>query len=399
MVVHSTIFPLNGGMCEGITQALGEKPSLFLTHPGVFEKNEKYSRRRWPDTTWMPLDREFYLSCFSEGSFDIVSSVPPCSGLSMFNSSKNKDRCGVDAEQNRFMIEATTFALETMKPKVFFFENAPGLYADRNAAFADGLRQIALQNNYGLLLVKTDTRLHGLPQKRPRTFAIFYRGGFVPVTEWQQKSFAPWLVDFLSGPNPTDESFRSWTSYSLSDDVWWKAQVKMHLSAERLRRAYKEANAMSLFDLAWRDGSLEKLQAELSRGCLEAQKQAEIVGRMSAKLATGGRVWDNSPYFVDDDFFTAVTGRSAPRAIHPTYDRFITVRECMKLMGLPDDYPIPAIGEENVLAQSVPVNTAKEITEAFVLPFVEGRAKMTTAQFHKIELMKEKQMADAPEWC
>jgi site-specific DNA-cytosine methylase len=101
---------------------------------------------------------------------DIVVSIPICSGLSLINTSKSR---GANAEQNDNMYNITTLALEKIKPKCFIFENAPALYTKSGALVVDNLFNIAKKNNYSMSLIKTDTFLHGIPQHRHRTFAIF----------------------------------------------------------------------------------------------------------------------------------------------------------------------------------------------------------------------------------
>ncbi len=56
---------------------------------------------------------------------DVVNSVCPCAGLSMLNTSASSD-----SATNDWMLESAKYVLGEVKPKVFWGENAPGLYGN-----------------------------------------------------------------------------------------------------------------------------------------------------------------------------------------------------------------------------------------------------------------------------
>jgi hypothetical protein len=61
--------------------------------------------------------------------------------------------------------------------------------------------------------------------------------------------------------------------------------------------------------------------------------------------------------------------------VHPTKDRFLNIRECMWLMGLPHDFILNEKNEIwNHIAQNVPVKTASDWTRE-VLKYVNGELK------------------------
>jgi hypothetical protein len=58
---------------------------------------------------------------------------------------------------------------------------------------------------------------------------------------------------------------------------------------------------------------------------------------------------------------------------HPDEDRFLTIRECLSIMKLPNDFILQGgLKNLNHICQNVPVNTAMDMAE-HVLKYVDGR--------------------------
>ena len=70
---------------------------------------------------------------------DYVNAVCPCAGLSTLNRSKLR---GSDNAANEWMIKSGEYVLGRIKPKVFWGENAPGLFSDRGVGMVDRLRLV-----------------------------------------------------------------------------------------------------------------------------------------------------------------------------------------------------------------------------------------------------------------
>ena len=74
---------------------------------------------------------------------DYINSICPCAGLSMLNTSTNpRFSRGSDAEKNKWMFESAQYVFEKIKPKVFWGENAPGLFTTIGQGVVDGLRLV-----------------------------------------------------------------------------------------------------------------------------------------------------------------------------------------------------------------------------------------------------------------
>ena len=65
----------------------------------------------------------------------------------------------------------------------------------------------------------------------------------------------------------------------------------------------------------------------------------EKLEHMMRKLAMGLGYWDDSMRDMGD-YFSAVISKNIAFAIHPTEDRFFSVRELLHLMGMPHNFQL-----------------------------------------------------------
>ena len=76
---------------------------------------------------------------------------------------------------------------------------------------------------------------------------------------------------------------------------------------------------------------------------------------------------------IPKDYIGAFVGHMPLELTHPDEDRFLTIRECLTIMGLPNDFQLQG-GKKNInhICQNVPVGTASDMARQ-VLKFVDGR--------------------------
>ena len=93
---------------------------------------------------------------------------------------------------------------------------------------------------------------------------------------------------------------------------------------------------------------------------------------MYNKLKEGGNVMRRGVN-IPKDYIGAFVGAYPTSLTHPDEDRFLTIRECMSIMGLPEDMQLQGgLKNLNHICQNVPVGTASDMAE-HVLKFVDGR--------------------------
>jgi site-specific DNA-cytosine methylase len=332
-------------------------------------------------------DLEIPASTFE--NVDYVNSVCPCAGLSLLNSARGSDASrGSDAVQNKWMYESSEYILEHVKPKVLWGENAPGLFTKMGQGVVTRLRQIADKHGYSFSLIKTNTEIHGIPQRRLRTFYFFWNTPTVPMLNWkfrEKKSLLEYLNDI-----PKDAT--------LQDMFMVSGKVTDHFRPYEFILE-KEGLTHAEFSKKIKKGTISQyLQSQdLIEECITWLKQhyptegfsnknstktfIDILEHQQAKLADGKGYWDSSPHFFHDSF-SALIGRNMFNGVHPVENRYLNVREMLHLMGMPHDFTIEDSRQVNHIAQNVPVRTAQDMADE-VKKFCQGELKMTPYKFMK----------------
>lgn len=178
---YITFVPLIGGMALANELATGNKPECVLSYD-AFAKNESNLKNYWKDVKWYVLNAETNKIDGEQPDFtdiDFVSSVCPCAGMSCLNTANRS----ADNATNNWLYKVADYTLGTIKPKVYWGENAPGLYSEQNVKVLESLREYGNKYGYSFTIYKTNTYLHGIPQQRIRTFFFFWKDSSCPMLE------------------------------------------------------------------------------------------------------------------------------------------------------------------------------------------------------------------------
>ena len=381
MAKYSTIIPLIGGMTIANKNATGDNPEFIISWD-AFKRNDSHIVNYLNDVPYYSLDNDEDGKLTNElkdthyESLDFVSTVCPCAGLSMLNNARGSSSArGSDAAQNDWMYKSANYVLENLRPKVFWGENAPGLYTSVGAGVRERLKEIAADNGYSFSIIKTDTYLHGIPQHRKRTFYFFWRDSNAPILEWQSRnSEHPNLIEYLK-QIPEEASYQD-KFFSRSHPVTdWKLYEyvleKTGMSDSEFRKSYVGALYHYVSKKGWVNDAINWFDKNYPNYEGEERKKLEHI---QSKLAQGLGFWDSSPFFVNE-YVNAIIGKNMHSIVHPTENRFLNIRECIWLMGLPHDFDLSEDNKVwNHISQNVPVKTATYFTEQ-VMKFVNGELK------------------------
>ena len=275
-------------------------------------------------------------------------------------------------------------------------ENAPALFTAAGEKVVFKLKQIADKFGYSFTLLKTNSELHGLPQKRIRTFYFFWKSSKAPLLTWKQTSPPPLLAYLKEIPK-----------HATQQDVF------VHNgSASKRYRPYeyvlvKEKLTHSEFSKKFEKGTIAKYleKHRLIEDCIDWLKNyypnekfsesstngrthIQVLEHMKRKLEVGLGYWDDSVKFMGD-CFTAVIKKNLLFAVHPEEDRFFNVRELLHLMGMPHDFELDDIKNINHICQTVPVNTAFDWTDEAV-KFCNGELEFSDSDFVKQDNITQK---------
>ena len=362
-VTYAGIVPLIGGMMFGAEKATGKKPEYILSYP-AFGANDGMLLDYWKDVPYHVLDPENNTTDAALSKVDFVSALCPCAGLSQLNNGKKR---GADAPQNDWMYKTAEFVMETMQPKVFWGENAPGLFGPVGAPVAEKLRIIGEKNGYSMSLLKTTTMLHGVPQNRVRSFYFFWKSKTAPILNWYNVERPP-LEEYLSRidnmVSPEDKLEKALELQSDPLYIWLKQEFGDW-------RAFMRAKKGSMMDVMINSGKPDEYITWVKEHYPDQAKKAE---HALYKRRNGMGFWDSSP-FLPTDFTGAFTG-ARMNAIHPTEDRVLTRRELMHFMGLPSDMVVPLNDHMGRVFQNVPSATSADWTRE-VIKFCNDELEMS----------------------
>lgn len=372
----SSIVPLIGGMTIAGKQITGCDPEALISYK-AFADNEKNIRAYMPHVPYEVLDDGGSQTAGKDADF--ISALCPCAGLSTLGTGTPEMR----EKANSWMFETAKHVLGTLKPRVFWGENAPGMYNDRGQSVRERLKALADQHGYTMSFYFTSTHLHGVPQRRHRTFYFFWREqGRTPVMPYFLKQAPTWgeyMKQVPADATQHEEDKPRAAKQLLATRFARFAHAKYGIEfpdviRERMRDWGKTMITVQDFVLRdpkapdrpkeMRDWYTEPTQAEAD------PRAAAYFDRIAAKIAEDKGIWDDSPsIFLPEVNFNALIGRTTDAA-HPYEHRSLTVRECMHMMALPNDFQL-VTKTINHICQNVPVCTGADMQRG-VLAYLNG---------------------------
>jgi len=342
---HAHIVPLVGGAAIGASLALKSNPE-YIASWAAFAKNDQFCKEYFIDTPFHIIEDKSAIRLPKR--VDIMTCVPPCSGLSTSTPSSSR---GCAAPQNEHMLRVAEYGMLT-KTQVIIIENAPTLYSQGGEEFAERFLPLTKKYGYSMVLLLTSTILHGLPQNRKRSFVLLYKGSRIPEFEWIQKPYKP-----LHEWRPENKSTvaKDWSPKTDEMIQALKKHFKVKNNAQLLKGIALEYNNNPV--TGWR---------VVNDFDINHRFKCEPYKYMQKTSEMGNGIMDRSPYLVWDHC-NALMWKSAHKMINPAApDRQFNIRELMNLMGMPKDFAEIPAKDINVLFQNVPVTTVKTLVEEVV---------------------------------
>jgi site-specific DNA-cytosine methylase len=373
-ITHATIIPLIGGEAIASTNVFGSRPDYILTYD-AFKNNESHLLNYWNnEVPYYVLDK----GDRHPHTVDVVSSVCPCAGLSLFSTG-----FGDDNPNNQWMIKSAEYVLGEVKPRVFWGENAPGLAGKIGDTVRKQLIEIGLKHGYSMTLYRTKSLLHGVPQVRERTFYFFWQGKQVPMLNYYFRPYTR-IEDIILGvksnsqmqpinnKKPTDDPYYRYLLEVIHGGITHRQHFDI-LDTEKIATRYLDAKSM-----IEHHGHTYKQVGEWM-GKQGFMKEVEKCDRMFNKLADGGNIMRRGT-IVPKDHIGAFVGHYPMMLTHPHEDRYITYREALTIMGMPADYELLNPSKSyNHICQNVPVQTATDMATE-VKEYLEGKRSMVDAR-------------------
>ena len=372
---YASIVPLIGGETIAMQNVANTKPEYILSY-SAFEANDRqlveYYENKVP---YYHLDDGVQRDL---PYVDVINTVCPCAGLSSLSPSASSTN-----RNNDWMLATARHVLGTLKPKVFWGENAPRLASKMGEPIVEELRRIAGQNGYTFSIYKTKSILHGLSQVRDRTFYFFWQGNMIPKLSYVERAHEKIEDTIRNVELREDDPMNVLTNKKIPSENPFYRYVLEEIEGGITHSEFQDRIVRSTNPL----DEIEKAGIKYNK-VSEWMKEkgydneAGKCTRMYLKLKSGGNIMRKTTE-IPKDYIGAFVGHMPSSLTHPDEDRYLTIRECLAIMKLPGDFMLQGgLKNLNMICQNVPVTTAQDMAEQ-VQAFVHGRLdnQMLDTQF------------------
>ena len=383
---YASIVPLIGGENFGIMKAMnGQLPEYVLSYT-AFAKNDSHfinhlrTKEGWKGE-YVFLDTEGNENYIPSQQVDIVNTVCPCAGLSSLSTTSS-----ADSAVNEWMYKTAEYVLKTIQPKVFWGENAPRLFTSAGKKVADRLHAIGEANGYSLNLYYTESRLHGLSQKRPRTFYFFTKGDRNPIFKYYSRPMQP-VDEILQMETSADDPMNLLINDEDPAKNPWVAYCMQREGVKTLKEYQDKIEKTTNCIVSSDEGSDSLLKvADWMDANGFPSKFGERARAMQGKVDQGKGYWAHGVTMPKGQI-PALIGAMPHCLINPYKNQFLTLRDCLRIMKMPENFNMvgenpESGGNANAICQNVPVTTAADMAEN-VIDYLEGRCDTVSASYVK----------------
>ena len=371
---YASIVPLIGGETIAMQNVANTKPEYILSY-SAFEANDRqlveYYENKVP---YYHLDDGVHRDL---PSVDVINTVCPCAGLSSLSPSASSTN-----RNNDWMLATARHVLGSLKPKVFWGENAPRLASKMGEPIVEELRRIAGQNGYTFSIYKTKSILHGLSQVRDRTFYFFWQGDKIPRLNYIERKHERIEDTIRNVELHKDDPMNVLVNKNKPSDNPLYKYVLEEIEGGITHSQFQDKIVKSTGPHDWIEAHTKYNKVAewmIDKGY---ENEARKCTRMYHKLKSGGNIMRKTTE-IPKDYIGAFVGHMPGSLTHPDEDRYLTIRECLAIMKLPGDFMLQGgVKNLNMICQNVPVTTAQDMAEE-VQAFVAGRIdnQMLDTQF------------------
>lgn len=381
-ITYGSIVPLIGGENFGIMKTMNEQLPEWVLSYTDFAKNDahfiNHLRKKGWEGNYVHLNEEGNED-HRAGYVDVVNTVCPCAGLSSLSVSSS-----ADSSVNEWMYTTAEYVLGTVKPKVFWGENAPRLFTKAGEKVANKLHEIGKEHGYTLNLYYTESRLHGLAQKRPRTFYFFTKGEETPIFRYIRRPLEN-IEEILKQDTSADDPMNVLINSENPMDNPWVAYCVHKSGSETLEEYYNKIEKTTNCIVS-SDNISESLH-EVADWMTEngfSQKFADRARAMQDKVDQGKGYWAHGVTMPKGEI-PSLIGAMPHSLINPFKEQFLTLRDALRIMKMPEDFNMvgdnpQSPGNANAICQNVPVTTASDMMQ-FVVEYLNGETDTVNADF------------------
>ncbi|MDF1878854.1 DNA (cytosine-5-)-methyltransferase [Sulfurimonas sp. SAG-AH-194-C20] len=301
---------------------------------------------------------------------DLIIGGPPCQAYSVVGRARMKD--AVTCDPRNFLYKYYIRFLETFKPKMFIFENVPGMMSAANGKHFNDIKIAIEKAGYHMELQELSASDYGVLQDRKRIIIVGWKKdkrqkyySYPKFETIEKKYLVQEALDDLPKTKPDKMiegkgKYRTKTNQYLIDsnireegfDILTQHETRMH--NERDLEIYKEAI------IAWTENKKRLCYKEL------ASRRPELITHKNITSFT------NRFNVVKSDMQASHTvlahiAMDGHYYIHPdiTQLRSLSVREAARLQSFPDNFYFegPRSSQFRQIGNAVPPKMAEQIAK------------------------------------
>ncbi|MEG0260262.1 MAG: DNA cytosine methyltransferase [Lysinibacillus sp.] len=306
---------------------------------------------------------------------DLIIGGPPCQAYSI--AGRIRDENGMIDDYRNYLFESYLTVVRRYKPKLFVFENVPGMLSAKvggEQLVTHLIKQDIEASGYHIVndlkeYAQLDLSEYGVPQKRKRVIIIGLRNDQYPDSQGiLEQLYTNWLPKFKEMPKTVYDAINDLPKLHPLEEVQIKNGKKYSHSSHDMEiynhnPRYHNGRDIKIFKLLTTD--------------IEVGRNVYISSKALKKLYTNmtGRVSNVHKYHVlrwdqPSNTIPAHLNKDGLRHIHPDSKqaRSITVREAARLQTFDDDYEFISSNGDNykMIGNAVPPKFSEKLATAIL---------------------------------
>lgn len=307
-------------------------------------------------------DKNIIIEEFKKNKIDMLVGGPPCQGFSSLGKRKKNDMRNILVDEFLNIIRET-------KPNYLIIENVSGLKSmdhKSGVKYPTFIHKFLNDNNYFSHSIELNGINLGLAQTRKRVFVVAVKKNKLKLNN--QDSFENFFDHYL-------KKFQTKKKYNLKNIIFDLPRLKSNEGSEILKHNHRVIFNHNVFE--YQKEVLKRLKfIKPGEGLINVPKKYlnnHLLNMVNGKYGSGGFVkniygrleWEKPCGTV----VAGIRKITCGRFVHPEDDRLLTVRECAKLQGLPNNYLFRGSFSDQytLVGNAVPPIFSKIIGKIFLL--------------------------------